>query len=57
MTNGDKIRNMTDEELAEEFPHDICSGISGVDCREFELPCYECRVAWLKQEVSEDETD
>lgn len=54
MTNGDMIRQMTDEELAAEFPHDICSGITGVDCREFDLTCYECRLAWLKQEVSED---
>lgn len=64
MTNGDKIRAMTDEELAAKFPHDwcvrnvaICSGISGVEGREFNLTCYECRVAWLKQEVSKDATD
>ncbi len=55
MTNGDKIRQMTDEELASEFPHDICSGITGVECREFDLPCYDCRVAWLKQEVKTDD--
>lgn len=52
MTNGDRIRQMTDEELAAEFPHDICSGITGVECREFDLPCYECRIAWLKKEVN-----
>lgn len=56
-TNADRIRQMTDEELAAEFPHDICSGITGVECRELNLSCYDCRVAWLKQEVSEDACD
>lgn len=56
-SNGDKIRAMTDEELAHE--------INGIDRRicnkveicEKDINCYACRLEWLKQEVSEDETD
>lgn len=57
MTNADRIRQMTDEEFAAEFPDEICNRISGVECREFDLPCYECRVAWLKQEVKQDDAN
>ena len=52
MTFGDKIRAMTDEELAEWIAHpkisycycqhDICDG---------EKTCAECALEWLKQEA------
>ena len=49
MTNADKIRAMTDEELAEWIAHpkiaycqyDICNG---------ETDCSMCALQWLKQE-------
>lgn len=61
MTNGDKIRAMTDEELAEFIDiyniEDICKTRCAVvnyqDC----IGCENCKgniLLWLKQEVSED---
>lgn len=60
MTNADRIRQMTDEELAEMLLlstcyfgcnkckyHGKCKGKS----------CTEAALEWLKQEVSEDATD
>lgn len=55
ITNADKIRAMTDEELAEMMsPND--SGCppamrGGVDCSG-QISCYRCWLDWLKQEVS-----
>ena len=59
MTNADRIRAMTDEELAGMF----CGGIHGFDCgacREqvlsggrCNMKCYENCVAWLRQEAAE----
>lgn len=53
-TNGDRIRKMTDEELAEFFDK-----IS--DCQtcidnpsECHVECIDSRSKWIKQEVSED---
>lgn len=55
MTNADRIRNMTDEELAKllstgtficEGRKDICENMPG---------CEECRLAWLKAPVEESE--
>jgi len=53
-SQGDKIRAMSDEELAEfiECPHDMHLG----DCRAEEnetIPCIECILEWLKSEVKE----
>lgn len=54
-TNGDRIRAMTDEELAKllstgtficEGRKDICENMPG---------CEECRLAWLKAPVEESE--
>lgn len=54
MTNGDRIRNMTDEELAKflstgtficEKLKDICENMPG---------CEECRWAWLKAPVESE---
>lgn len=52
MTNGDKIRAMTDEELAAWITdgHDLCDLCQFGTC----IPDYECEKGvfeWLKQEV------
>ena len=53
-TNADRIRAMTDEELAEFIGDDPMHDICPSDC--FEDPdrlCKVCALAWLKQEVKE----
>lgn len=57
MTNGDRLRQMTDEELAIELPDSICRMVDGIECTEFDLSCYECRLMWLKQEVDQDDSE
>lgn len=60
MTNADRIRSMSDEELAKLLDHD-CPPRSALDvCPQYESGkpytqegCYQCRLAWLKQEVSD----
>lgn len=57
MTNGDKVRQMSDEELADWFaPHmmcDICEKNDKPDgCDRNE--CKKYALAYMKQEVSED---
>ena len=57
-TNGDKIRAMTDEELADWLTDghdkcDICKLCSFGACR-IESECEKGVLEWLKQEVSED---
>lgn len=57
LTNGDRIRAMTDEELAEWFDlHGECNTCAyhPAQCK---TECNEGHLKWLKQEVSEDETD
>lgn len=55
MTNGDLIRQMTDEDLAEYirvfFP-EVCppGNCPGEDC------CYKCWLDWLKQEATSNGT-
>ncbi len=53
-TNGDKIRQMSDEELAGKFGYPCpltankhCSGISNEECT-------ECWLNWLKQEAKDE---
>lgn len=53
MTNGEKIRAMTDEELAIQLEAFICHNVE--ECRREDISCTECALKWLKQEVSEDE--
>lgn len=51
-TNADRIRNMSDEELARvigEDPH--------CEKTECEDNCYECTLKWLQAEVKEGESD
>lgn len=61
MTNGDLLRKMTNEELAERFGFQECvDSRYGYECPGFpkEDCCTACRIyflEWLKQEVSEDD--
>ena len=51
MTNADRIRQMTDEELAESLSGSVaCKHVTGC----LDTSCYECTLEWLKQEVNED---
>lgn len=55
MTNGDRIRHMTDEQLAYWITdgHDLCDLCQFSTCR----PEYECEkgvLEWLRQEVCSD---
>lgn len=54
MTNADRIRAMTDEELAEfigdDAMHDICPN----NCQDdLDRPCKVCALEWLKQVATE----
>lgn len=50
MTNADRIRSMTDEELAEILNcHNFCA--RNFDCENGKRPCQECNLDWLKQEA------
>ena len=54
-SNADRIRAMTDEELAEfigdDAMHDICPN----NCHDdLDRPCKVCALEWLKQEVNTD---
>lgn len=48
MTNGDKIRSVTDEKLAKYLDH-MCPPVK---C-EYGIKCYECWLRWLKQECKD----
>ena len=53
ITNGDKIRNMTDEKLAEWFDSMIsCCDCNDFPCRQFceGRTCSKAWLEWLKQE-------
>lgn len=52
-TNADRIRSMTDEELAELFTHLCCPYSLGgkVECNIENKGCKECWLDWLKQEA------
>lgn len=59
-THGDKIRTMTDEELADAFRRYMCpyalgakmeTGCVGQNCSG---SCYTCWLDWLKREVESD---
>lgn len=61
MTNGDKIRSMTDEELAQFiFIHTDCMLLSSCpaysNCAGYkgEIACYEIIIDWIKQECEND---
>ena len=50
-SNGDRIRQMTDEELASEMGSSICEKVE--NC-ENDLDCDVCRLQWLQKEADED---
>lgn len=53
LTNGDKIRSMTDEEMAALFQFAICPGdISNEPpCRHEKIPCLDCWGHFLRKKV------
>ena len=58
MTNADRIRSMTDEELGKllnEFGHCPLSRIED-DCRSYDR-CRDCWIDWLKEDAEEDDND
>lgn len=52
MTNGDKIRQMSDDELAEYFALD-CNCPPEEKLTDCNSKCYECWLKWLKSEGEE----
>ena len=50
LTNGDRIRRMTDEELAKflSFRAFTCPGVDADDCSRTD-DCTECRLSWLRK--------
>lgn len=51
-TNGNRIRKMTDEELAESLSGSVpCRYITSC----LDTSCYECTLKWIKQEVHEND--
>ncbi len=54
MKNGDAIRSMSDEELAEFITDDMCGLICGAPLA-CEGQCKQKMLDWLKQEASEKE--
>lgn len=54
MTNGDKIRAMTDEDLAMNIMCPNENGLGDIECdRDDSCNCYNCILKWLKGEVEE----
>ena len=56
MTNADRIRQMTDEELVESLGLACkrCAFVDGRKCSGQDEECADGNLQWLKQEVSED---
>lgn len=55
MTNGDRIRQMTDEKLADWITdgHDLCDLCQFSTCRP-EFECEKGVLEWLKEEAKDD---
>ena len=57
MTNADKIRQMTDDELCDFLKRVNCFSLwckhSCIDTCSLEINCGYCRLQWLKEEVKE----
>lgn len=51
-TNADRIRSMTDEELAEFFDNTCIENLGKVRCDSYGR-CYDCMLDWLKEEAKE----
>lgn len=56
MTNGDRIRAMTDKELAGEFSLRICDAIPTENCLGMGHSCIECLVKWLGSPAKQEDT-
>ena len=66
VTNADRIRSMTDEELAEWYYRDTATEAYtqppwcipvGMPCKHIDMDepdCKDCLTSWLKQEVSDE---
>ena len=53
-TNTDRIRNMTDEELAVNMMCPNENGLAEIDCdKNDNCNCYECLLKWLRAESEE----
>ena len=61
MTNGDYIRQMSDEELIDTFGNRICDMIPAEDCHAScgaSISCYECKRRYLNaQHTPKDEKE
>ena len=60
MTNADKIRQMTDEELAdfidkgcEIIIHNVCDEMTMEDCYKRHGKCTNCWLEWLRKEAND----
>ena len=54
MTNGDKIRQMSDEEFSEFMKHNFCPYERCIDIED-KTNCHDCISDWLREEVTEHE--
>ena len=54
MTNGDRIRQMTDEELAEFLDRTSDCQTCSENPSKCHCECFERRLEWLRKEVDED---
>ena len=54
MTNADRIRSMTDEELAVVMYHPFCDERTDKECKAFG-DCNQCALEWLQQPAEEDD--
>nr|DAJ72312.1 MAG TPA: Protein of unknown function (DUF1244) [Caudoviricetes sp.] len=53
-TNADRIRSMTDEELAVNMMCPNENGLAEIDCdKNDNCNCYECLLKWLRAESEE----
>lgn len=52
-TNADRIRAMSDEELAKQFAHTSICDQKYPECMKVGEDCLECLLEWLKQPAGE----
>ena len=57
MKNADKIRSMSDEELAELIDRETDSCAPTGDCEKMSRDCKACWLEWLQQPAEEDDHD
>ena len=54
VTNGDRIRAMTDEELVKAMLDGVCNLVPAETCLVGKKDCEQCCLDWLKQEAADD---